>query len=114
MTEPLSLPPAVRRLADATLRSAGETPVALRRAVADRAAVLAGEARSEGEIPSELRAYVDKVAQYAYKTTDEDIDALRAAGWSEDALFEVTVATAVGAGLTRFEQGLAALRKAGA
>lgn len=112
MTEPLPLPSAVRKLANATLRSAGETPVALREAIADRAAVLAGEARSEGEIPPELRAYVDRVAQHAYKTTDEDIAALTAAGWSEDQVFELTLAAALGAGLTRFERGLAALRKA--
>jgi hypothetical protein len=41
---------------------------------------------------------------------DGDVEALQAAGWSDDALFEATVATAVGEGLRRLAAGLAALR----
>jgi alkylhydroperoxidase family enzyme len=53
---------------------------------------------------------VDKVAQHAYKVTDEDVAALQAAGNSDDAVFEVTVAAALGAALARLERGMAALR----
>jgi alkylhydroperoxidase/carboxymuconolactone decarboxylase family protein YurZ len=38
------------------------------------------------------------------------VAALRAAGYSEDAIFEIVASVAVGAGLGRLERGLAALR----
>jgi len=42
--------------------------------------------------------------------TDADVAGLAPAGYSEDAVFELTVAAAVGAALNRLERGLAALR----
>jgi hypothetical protein len=112
MTDPLALPETVQRLVEATLRSEAQTSTSLRQAVADRAATLAGQTRAPDDLPAALVGYVDKVAQHAYKITDEDITALREAGYSEDELFELTVATALGASLARFEQGLSALREA--
>jgi len=50
------------------------------------------------------------VARHAYKLTDDDLTALRRAGSSEDAIFEITVSSALGAALDRLERGLAALR----
>jgi len=41
--------------------------------------------------------------------TDGDVDELRAAGFSEDEIFEQTVSTAVAAGLERLEAGLMSL-----
>jgi hypothetical protein len=97
----------------AVLESPGVTQPALRRAVAARAAALGGgPAASEeilAEIPEGLRQYVDDVALHAWRITGEDIAALRRT-WSEDAVFEVSVAAAVGAGLARLERGLAILR----
>lgn len=52
---------------------------------------------------------MDKVALHAYRITDDDVRALEAAGYSEDEVFEVTLCAALGAGLARFERGLAAL-----
>lgn len=62
------------------------------------------------EVPAPLAAYVDKVARHAYKVTDEEVQALLQAGYSEDQLFEITVSTALGAGLARLEAGLKALQ----
>jgi alkylhydroperoxidase family enzyme len=62
------------------------------------------------ELPPALAPYVQKVAKHAYKVTDEDITALYQAGYSDDQIFEVTVSTALGAGLVRLESGLSALR----
>ena len=53
------------------------------------------------DVPAEAQTYVDKVRRHAYKVTDGDVHALRAAGWSDDQLFELTVATALGAALSR-------------
>ena len=58
------------------------------------------------DMPAALRPYVEKVARHAYKVTDEDVEALKAAGYSEDAIFEVTASAALGAALMRLERGL--------
>jgi hypothetical protein len=50
------------------------------------------------------------VRRGAYTVTDADVQELKAAGLSEDEIFELTVSTAVGVGLGRLETGLAALR----
>ena len=54
-------------------------------------------------------AYLDKVRRHAYKTTDEDVAALKDAGYSEDEIFEHTVSAAVAAGLERLDAGLRVL-----
>ena len=82
----------------AALDGPGELPPEVRRAVA------------AGESPEPLAGYLDKVRRHAYKVVDRDVEALREAGWSEDALFEVTIAAAVGEGLRRLDVGLEALR----
>ncbi len=103
----------LERLVEAVLETPGDLDSDVRRAVEARAAELGGRAAAEAaEVPAELAAYVEKVAMHAYKTTDADIERLKAAGYSEDAIFEVTVATALGAARARLERGLAALEEA--
>ena len=60
-------------------------------------------------LPGELRAYVGKVHDHAYRITDGDVEALLAAGYSEDEVFELTAAAAVGAGLSRLERACRAM-----
>ena len=93
------------RLVDGVLTRPGHTPPDLRRAVLARAA---GTGRED--LPAELAAYVDTVAQHAYRVTDEHLGRLRQAGHSDDALFEMTVSAALGAALGRLERGMAAVR----
>lgn len=62
------------------------------------------------EAPAEFAPYLEKVRVHAYEVTDADIARLKDAGFSEDEIFEQTVAAAVGAGLDRLEAGLATLR----
>jgi alkylhydroperoxidase family enzyme len=50
--------------------------------------------------------YVDIVRRHAYRVTDEDVERLRGAGLDDDAIFELTVAAALGAGAKRLEVGL--------
>jgi len=66
-----------------------------------------------GEIPGGLQAYLEKVVRHAYKVTDEDIQDLLQEGYSEEAIFEITVSAALGAGIGRLEQGLASLQEGG-
>jgi hypothetical protein len=56
--------------------------------------------------------FYTKVARNAYKVTDEDIEFLKSQGYSEDALFEITLSAALGAGMVRLDSGLAALKGA--
>ena len=100
----------VERLRQAVLSGRGTTKAALRQAVEARAAV-AGGRKDEAldTIPPELAGFVDKVIRHAWQVTDEDIEQLKTAGYSEDAIFELTIAAALGAGVGRLERGLAAL-----
>jgi alkylhydroperoxidase family enzyme len=95
---------AIDAVGRAILETPGDADLELRRAVS---AFAAGD--ESQEIPAELRPYVEKVARTAYKVTDGDVDRLREAGYSEDAIFELTLAAALGAARARFDAGLRAM-----
>lgn len=98
----------------AVLHGRGVTEPGVRQSAAARAAAIGGYQLAEGAaLPEGLAIYVETVARHAYRVTDEQVAALLAAGHSEDAVFEVTVSAALGAGLARLERGLAALEGAG-
>ena len=63
-------------------------------------------ANPERPVPPDLAPYVEKVRLHAYRITDEDVQALKEAGYSEDELFEHTVSAATAAGLERLDAGL--------
>ena len=67
---------------------------------------LRAAASPERPVPPDLAAYVEKVRLHAYRITDEDVQALKDAGFSEDELFEHTVSAATAAGLERLDAGL--------
>ena len=67
-------------------------------------------ARPDRPAPADFRSYLDKVRGEAYTVTDQDVEALKTAGHSEDEIFEQTVSAAVAAGLERLDAGLKALR----
>jgi alkylhydroperoxidase family enzyme len=75
----------------------------------DLVARLREAARPERPAPPEFGDYLEKVRLHAYEVTDDDVQALKDAGFGEDQIFEHTVSTAVAAGLARLEAGLAAL-----
>ena len=70
--------------------------------------VRAAAASGQG-LPDALASYVQKVHGQAYRITDEDIEALKRAGCSEDQIFELTCCAAIGAGFRRLNAGMAAL-----
>jgi alkylhydroperoxidase family enzyme len=94
---------ALDRVAEAILTTPGDAHLELRRAVEAYAA-----GRSP-DIPDDLRPYVDKVVRNAYKVTDADVDGLRER-YSDDAIFELTLAAALGAAQARLDAGLRAMR----
>jgi alkylhydroperoxidase family enzyme len=71
--------------------------------------LLRATAASFSQPPTVMAAYLDKVRSGAYAVTDDDVEALKAAGLSEDEIFEHTVATAVAEGLRRLDLGLKAI-----
>jgi hypothetical protein len=109
----------LQELVESVLESPGDSEPAMRKLVADRAARSGGRpskakswAPTEKSPPTEMAQWTEKVALHAYRTTDEDVANLRAAGWTEDAIFELTVATALGAAVGRFERAMSVLNEA--
>jgi hypothetical protein len=88
-----------KKLEDAVFRTPGESDLALRRAAA----------KGEG-LPAALAGFVEKIRRHAYRVTDEDVTALKSSGHSEDLLFEILAAAALGASLDRLNAGLRAVR----
>ena len=102
----------MQRIADDILTSSGETSSTLRQAIQRRTSAISSHSDSQHEnIPPELIPYIDKIALHAYKVTDEDLATLQEQGYSEDALFEITLSAALGTGLARMRYGLAALEE---
>ena len=95
---------------------------AAHRALVDR--VLNGEGRaspelrarafSNADLPALLQALIDKVATRPTQVTDADFAAAKAAGFSEDQLFELVISAVVGQSARLYEAGLAALAEAAA
>ena len=94
----------VEALRQAVLEGPGRVAPALRQAAS----------RNDGSaLPEALRSYVDRIERHAYRVTDEEVEELKRVGYSDDQLFEITVAAALGASLRRLEAGLAPLAAAG-
>jgi len=87
----------VARVLDGNGRAAPE----LRRAAFDNAGVR-----------EPVNTLIDKVANHAYRVTDEDIAAVHAAGFSEDQIFEIVVCAAVGQASRQYTSALDALARA--
>ncbi|MFC0449317.1 carboxymuconolactone decarboxylase family protein [Rhodococcus jostii] len=85
----------------------------LRRSVLDRPATtdpaLRTAAAAGDPLPEPWLSYDATVRDVSYTITDTDIERLLAAGPTEDQIFEVTVAAAVGAALESFDAGMSAL-----
>jgi hypothetical protein len=93
----------VADLRRAVFQSPGQTDPGLRRSA------------GRGEpLPEPWRAYAETVRDHSYRVTDEDIAALKAAGRTEEEIFEISVAVATGAALQRLDAGLRALGGGGA
>jgi hypothetical protein len=80
------------------LEGEGTTDVAARRA-----------AFSGQPLQEPLDQYLRKVRSDSWQLTDADVQRLRSAGMAEDAIFELTIATAIGAAEQGLQAGLLAL-----
>jgi alkylhydroperoxidase family enzyme len=87
---------------------------ALHRAVLDGPGTVDPSIRQQiahGTPPPDLAGLVQKIRRHAYRVTDADVDALRA-HYSDDQLFEIIIAAAVGAAEHRYRRALAAVEGA--
>lgn len=98
----------IEDVARAVLGESGVSGRELRVAVESYAASLGG-LEDHAVIPEDLKVWVEKVTQHAYKTTDGDVEKLKSCGYSEDEIFELTIAAAHGAARARLERALAAM-----
>jgi hypothetical protein len=94
--------PLRRALISRVLGSHGTAPARLRRAAFEADVAEA----DSGEPVSKL---IEKVAYRSDQVTDEDFDAVRAEGLSEDEIFEVVVCAAVGQANRQYNSALTAL-----
>lgn len=83
------------------LEGSGKAALELRRAAFDNAG-----------LDEPVRALVEKVANHAYRVSDEDVAAVRAAGLSEDQIFEIVICAAVGQASRQYSSALDALADA--
>jgi hypothetical protein len=89
-------------------------------ALVDRVLTGAGKASPElrarafgnADVPPPLQTLIAKVASTPTQITDADFAAAKAAGFSEDQIFELVVCAAVGQSDRLYEAGLAALAEA--
>ncbi|MDX6479797.1 MAG: hypothetical protein QOG85_307 [Gaiellaceae bacterium] len=72
--------------------------------MADPIAQLGAVVASSAPAPAEMEAYLEKVRDRAYTVVDRDVDELKAAGFSEDEIFEQTVAVAIAEGVRRLDR----------
>jgi hypothetical protein len=93
---------------------------AAHRALVDR--VLNGEGRASAkqrarafgnaDVPPPLQALIGKVATTPAQVTDADFAEAKAAGFTEDQVFELVICAAVGQSARLYDAGLAALAEA--
>jgi alkylhydroperoxidase family enzyme len=107
--QPVLLPSEIRPLLQAVLESPGETEPALRQAAQAACAALCLGQAAAGELPEALAPYLEKLALAPHSVAATDVTALAAAGYTEEAIFELTIAAALGAGLARLLKIQAAL-----
>jgi hypothetical protein len=100
-------------LADGQTTRHGDAAENLRHAVLEAPATtdpaLRTAAATGDPLPEPWQSYATTVRDASYKITDTDIERLTAAGHTEEEIFEVTIAVAVGAAMHGFDAGQRAL-----
>ena len=67
---------------------------------------LRGSLAATAPAPADMTPYLAKVRERAYTITDRDVGDLKNAGFTEDEIFEQTVAAAIGEGMRRLDAAL--------
>lgn len=103
-------PPEVERGRECLLSADGETDPSLRHTMEAFVKAQWGIAGAdEPSMPRELTSYLEKLSLHAYRIDGNDVDALRAIGYSDEMIYEVTIVGAFGSALVGLEQLFEAL-----
>jgi hypothetical protein len=82
----------------------GDTNPMLRKCIIDYVVSRTLDQVSHPNIPEEaVLILVDKITFASYSIEDEDLIMLRSLGWSDDAIYEIILSAAYGAGLARMQ-----------
>ena len=103
-------PQEIDNIVEAVLNSPAETSSELRHSLEAYTAALSGGQREPASLPTDLEGYIKKLSERPHELTDEDMDALTAASYSDDTIFEITISAALGSSLARLEKGLELVR----
>ena len=103
-------PPKVQKAVSSLLTNPGECTPTLRQAIEAYTNNLSRGEQTDPAMPDELIPYVHKIIYHAYQITDADVQQIKDAGYSEDAIFEITLCATVGASLARFGAGFSAIQ----
>ena len=98
-----AIPERVRTLMAKFLGHHGVAPLAVRTATYERAHALGSGAATQPPVNDDLVGWVDTIAANPSAASDGDVARLKAAGYSEDDIIEITEAAALGASLARLE-----------
>ena len=89
----------IRALLEAVVTGPGTTDPSLRSAAS----------RGIG-LPTVLETYIAKIRRDSHRITDRDVAQLRANGYSEDDIFEITIAAALGVAAEGLETALRVMK----
>ena len=106
------IPPEIETFVEIVNHGPGNSEQTLRQAIFRRGMAYLGFDETETDIPENLVHYVDTTTRYAPDVDEQDVKDLLAAGWSEEEVFEVTVAASVAAGYGRLRIAWNALSEA--
>lgn len=105
----LQLPSELMQTKAALLHSVAGLAPSLRRNIEGYCANLRGSTREHTQVPEPLQPLLNKIATDAYKVIDEDIQALKEQGYSENLIFELVICACFGAAMAPLETAYAAL-----
>ncbi len=97
----MTLPESVERVVKKVLGRDGYLEQDQRKNIFDFSSSAADSSIAGDELPENIRPVIEKITHYPYKVIDRDIEQLKSLGFSEDQIYEMTVATALGAGAGR-------------
>jgi hypothetical protein len=98
----------LQQLTDSVLKSHGSVETGVRESVARRAGHRARSEAVRDDLPAWIGALTDTVAQ---TPSNADVEGCLRDGHTEDEVFEIVLAAAVGSALARGDAGLAALTR---
>ena len=92
------------QLGHSLMMSPGDTNPMLRKCIIDYVVSRTLDHVHNPNLPDEIvLTLVDKITFASYSIEDEDVAMLRSHGWSDDAIYEIILSAAYGAGLARMQ-----------